>query len=563
MTRLRSSGRLVAAAVGLALAWPSGAQAGTKLRKVQVTEYRLRHEVTLDVGKLVAAGAVQPASAVSIGEPKPRCWRLRTPKGPQGSRWYRSLLTATPDAPDLTLDAKLEGVYDIYAQVRAVHAGGARDMGLEPADSRPMAFELALDDGSRRERVQAKGFPTHHYDTEVLACHRWPLTGRKLVLRGIGLPVYLYGLRFVPAVTRRDRLEAYCELGGKGKKFTRWLATDHVTIVKEPGKHFAFPGAALLKNGDLAVVYREGTKHGWEASGRVCLSRSTDGGRTWLPRVPIIDRPGEDRGPGIFQMSDGTVIATSNGCMAVSTDVGRTWGKPMPTPVSSPMGAVEDEDGHIVYGGQETVQDAFTRIGGRHARLFACAAYRSGDKGRSWEKLGVATYALHMPSPPGEPRDFLWHREPFLCVVPGRLYIMCVCNSLRGDGFLRIIRSTDRGRTWGPPIKTPVWGKPAHLLHLRDGRLLMTYGYRRPPWGVRACLSNDYGKTWDIDNEIIIRMDGGAGPGAKYTRITGPGDLGYPVSVQLADGRIFTAYYFNTGGSGCFVAGTFWELPEK
>jgi hypothetical protein len=76
---------------------------------------------------------------------------------------------------------------------------------------------------------------------------------------------------------------------------------------------------------------------------------------------------------------------------------------------------------------------------------------------------------------------------------------------------------------------------------------------------VRACLSSDNGKTWDIDNEIVIRMDGGT-PDAQPTKVISK-DLGYPVSVQLADGRVFTVYYFNPGGSNCFIAGTIWELP--
>ena len=66
----------------------------------------------------------------------------------------------------------------------------------------------------------------------------------------------------------------------------------------------------------------------------------------------------------------------------------------------------------------------------------------------------------------------------------------------------------------------------------------MTYGYRRPPWGIRACLSHDCGRTWDIDNEIVIRMDGGTPDGQK--RKVGDSDLGYPVSVQLDDSTIFT-----------------------
>jgi len=520
---------------------------------VQVPEYRPRQEVEFDIGELIASGAVEPVSAIATNEEREKSWILRTPGGPPDKRWPKNLLNARPGVPDLTIDARLEGAYDIYVHVRAVHMGGADGMTVKPDDVFPMAFELSLDDGSKHQVIGATGFPDYHFDTEVLAAHCWDLSGRKLVLRNLNKPVYLYGLRFVPAVSQKAPLDALDELGSV--KVTRWLATDHVTIVKEPDKHFGFPGGAQLKNGHLVVVYREGTQHGVEDIGKNCLSRSTDGGQTWLPRITLIDRPGDDRGPAVFQMSDGTVIATSDGCMAVSNDLGYTWSKPMPTPVSSPMGAVEDEDGYIVYGGQSHVQKSFTRIGHRDANLLACAVYRSKDKARSWEEIGIATYTLQMPWP----EDFLWQREPSMCVIPNKMYVMCNCNRMKGDGFVRISRSTDRGKTWGPIIKTPVWGKPAHLLPVRDGRLVMTYGYRRPPWGVRACLSSDLGKTWDKDNEIIIRMDGGTPEGQP--RRVGNTDLGYPVSMQLDDGRIFTVYYFNKDGSNCFIAATFWELP--
>ena len=62
----------------------------------------------------------------------------------------------------------------------------------------------------------------------------------------------------------------------------------------------------------------------------------------------------------------------------------------------------------------------------------------------------------------------------------------------------------------------------------------MTYGYRRPPLGVRACLSSDCGKTWDLANEIVLRLDGGTLP--EQNRKVADADLGYPTSVQLADG---------------------------
>lgn len=533
----------------LSLLLPGSAHGGSELRRVNVPEYRGLEEVTLDIGQLISTGAVQPRPAISVDQQQAGSWVLRTPKGPPALRWYRNLLNASVGAPDLVIDPGLKGTYDIHVEVRAVNAGGASGAIAKPEDVFPMTFALELDDGSQREIVGAKGFPAYHYDTEVLAGYQWQLDHRKLVVRNLGKPVYLYGFHFVPSKT--------APAGRTGTEVSRWLASDHVTIVKEPEKHFAFPSVALLKNGDLAVVYREGTIHGHEAIGKVSLSRSKDRGRTWLPRVTALDRAGvDDRDPTIFQMSDGTVLLVSSDCLCTSVDFGQTWSTPLPTPVFGPKGAVEDEEGNIVYGGlRRVVQDRFTVIAGRPAQLQANSVYRSRDKGRSWELVGIGTYTLYKEGP----LDYVWYDEPFLCVVPGKYWIFTSRVDL--DGYARITRSVDRGRTWEPISKTPVWGYPQHLLPLRDGRLLMTYGYRRPPWGVRACLSHDQGKTWDIQNEIILRMDGGTLEGQKCK--VGNGDLGYPVSVQLADGTIFTVYYLNQAGSNCFIAGTFWQLPAR
>ena len=63
----------------------------------------------------------------------------------------------------------------------------------------------------------------------------------------------------------------------------------------------------------------------------------------------------------------------------------------------------------------------------------------------------------------------------------------------------------------------------------------MTYGYRRPPYGVRGCISEDNGSSWDIKNEIIICSDGEHG------------DIGYPSSIEVKDGTIMTSFYTHTG----------------
>ena len=67
------------------------------------------------------------------------------------------------------------------------------------------------------------------------------------------------------------------------------------------------------------------------------------------------------------------------------------------------------------------------------------------------------------------------------------------------------------------------------LMKLADGRLLMTYGYRRQPLGVQARVSDDNGETW---SEPALIYDQGKSS-----------DLGYPSTVQLDDGSLITVWY--------------------
>ena len=62
-------------------------------------------------------------------------------------------------------------------------------------------------------------------------------------------------------------------------------------------------------------------------------------------------------------------------------------------------------------------------------------------------------------------------------------------------------------------------------------------------------VSRDGGESWDYD--LILRDDGS------------DGDLGYPSSVELADGSIFTVYYQRERpGAQCALLWTRWALPD-
>lgn len=120
--------------------------------------------------------------------------------------------------------------------------------------------------------------------------------------------------------------------------------------------------------------------------------------------------------------------------------------------------------------------------------------------------------------------------EPHIAeVAPGEIY--CILRTISRGGYLYGCRSLDGGHSWSVPEATPMFGLPGHLLVLRDGRLLCAYGRRVAPFGIRACLSEDGGRTWKIDQEIVIRDD------------LPNNDLGYPQTVEYAPSRLFICYW--------------------
>lgn len=135
-------------------------------------------------------------------------------------------------------------------------------------------------------------------------------------------------------------------------------------------------------------------------------------------------------------------------------------------------------------------------------------------------------------------------------IIAEELYLIDIAESLKEkQDNLWFTWSDDDGVTWSPPKKSPLWGYPAEVLQLKDGRVLVVYGYRKDPWGVRGCISNN-GLTWDIKNEFIIREGGVPVPKpgignrtvqdmlimAQYWHI------GYPSATQLDDGTIIVGY---------------------
>ena len=122
--------------------------------------------------------------------------------------------------------------------------------------------------------------------------------------------------------------------------------------------------------------------------------------------------------------------------------------------------------------------------------------------------------------------------------------------SQQRECWIDLYESKDEGKSWTFKNRavpnTGRGGNPPTLNQLSDGRLVMIYGYRDQPYGIRARISTDQGDTWG--EEIILREDAGSF------------DIGYPRTVVLPNDTIVTAYYYSDAiGAPCYIACTVWK----
>jgi hypothetical protein len=313
--------------------------------------------------------------------------------------------------------------------------------------------------------------------------------------------------------------------------------------------------------------------------GKTVLNVSRDDGRTWSPPQVIQDSPIDDRDAGVVDLGGRNLLVTwfrsdtrkygvpdwlpeserkawqetiegwaderlgdlLGSWVMLSADAGETWSEPIPVPVSAPHGPIRLRNGELLYLGKDFRQEAGDK------RILAA---RSRDGGRNWDIVG--TVPVHPGTDPAN------YHEPHVVELPsGRLIGMIRVQSHSGKELtvpgiphfsLMQTASGDGGRTWTTPQPLGFHGSPPHLLRHASGTLVLTYGYRQAPFGQRVALSRDDGATWDHD--WILRDDGP------------DGDLGYPATVELAGGSLFSVYYQKaTAGEKCSLLCSRWQLP--
>ena len=340
-------------------------------------------------------------------------------------------------------------------------------------------------------------------------------------------------------------------------------------VYRESGRYGGWPanhgiwqwGNEILVGFEAGFFKRNYRTHSidWDRPAEHLLARSKDGGETWHIEHPLSLRapdglkqanvPTESGGkqpvdcPGDINFANPNFALTAR--MAdvnagpsrfyYSNDRGKTWQGPFRLPDFGQKGIAARTD-YFVNGPHElTMFLTAAKSNGKEGRVICV---RTQDGAKSWKVLSFV--GLEPP-------------ESDMAIMPSsvRLSNSVYLTAIRHTSWIELYRSDDAGLNWRFVCKPVAYtgehhGNPPFLLKLNDGRLALTYGFRSEPYGIRARLSSDEGRTWS--EEIPLRTDGGTW------------DLGYTRTAQRPDGKLVTVYYFNDNNdTERYIGATIWE----
>ena len=345
----------------------------------------------------------------------------------------------------------------------------------------------------------------------------------------------------------------------------------HVIVYKEPARYAGWPanhgiwqwGNEILVGFEVGHVRTSSQYHAidYDRPEEHVLARSKDGGDSWAiekpeglrppPGARIAGVPGEPGGKPVSNF-EGQMNFTAPGFawtlrmesfhvgpsrFYYSEDKGKSWNGPYKLPDFDTPGTAARTD-YVIDGKHEaTVFLTAAKTNKKEGRLL-CA--RTTDGGKTFKLVSWIV-----------PENDGYAIMPSSVRLSSKSILTSLRRSAPNGNRIELHRSDDNGATWRQvsivtPEESAKSSNPPSMIRLKDGRLCITYGHRLPPFGIKARISNDEGKTWG--EELWLRQ--GAG---NY-------DLGYPRTVQRPDGKIVTAYYYNDKADGeRYIAATIWE----
>lgn len=360
--------------------------------------------------------------------------------------------------------------------------------------------------------------------------------------------------------------------------FSQIKKVKDVVIYHDTSFYAAFPSIVRLEDGTLVTAFRrapnrlifgeKGNNHVDHNSYLVSV-KSADGEQWTKDPELIYAHPfGGSQDPCLLQLKDGTLLCASYGWTTVrpdgisnlkqpyfeaggyiflggylvrSTDAGKSWQGPLFPP------HISEERHFNAYGQKVPVYNRGALYEAKDGRILWIVAasdsikktsnylMTSKDKGLTWKYSGMVAKDAQAS-----------FNEASVYETP------------KGDiiGFLRtanfndqavIARSKDGGKTFSWE-SMGFQGHPLTAMRLPDERVLLVYGYRHKPYGIRARVLNAECTDWKTSTEFVLRDDGGST------------DIGYPWPVQLPGNKVLVVYYFNKDSGTRHIAGTIIEI---
>jgi hypothetical protein len=358
-----------------------------------------------------------------------------------------------------------------------------------------------------------------------------------------------------------------------------------VVVYRDDTFYSAFPSIVRRPDGELFVAFRrapeprnfgKATYTHTDPCSQLVLVRSTDGGETWTPKPQLIAAHprGGLQDPCLLQLDDNSLLCASYGWALIppatgervkhpdrvgdfvfmggviyrSGDGAKTWSEIVPPPTRG-----------------EAVLDPFNRpvpaynrgamSQGKDGRIFWVTAMKKPGQA---DREGVATHLLTSAN-----RGLTWE---YACPVAVDDKVAfnetSIYETPKGDlvAFMRtadfddhtaIARSTDGGKSFQKWQDAGFKGHPHYALRLPDERVLLVYGYRHKPFGIRARVLDAECTNFATAPEIVLRDDGG-----NY-------DLGYPWATMIDEHRALVVYYFNQNDGTRHIAGTVLKIEPK
>jgi sialidase-1 len=336
------------------------------------------------------------------------------------------------------------------------------------------------------------------------------------------------------------------------------------SIVKNDDDGFI---AAFRRAPDRRIFGERRNRH-TDPNSYLVMVRSRDG-ETWTTEPELIyAHPfGGSQDPCLLRLRDGTLLCTSygwsfinqdeidnlktpyfdnrggvvflGGYLVRSVDGGKTWQGPIYPP------HVDEEIKFNALGDPLPAYNRGALCEGKNGSVYWVVAVNdsipvkktsnhllvSNDKGLTWSYSGVVATD-----------DKASFNEASIYETP-KGDLVAFLRTANMDDQACIARSTDGGKTFQWE-QMGFQGHPCHALRLPDDRVLLTYGYRHQPYGIRARVLNAECTDYATSTEIILRDDGGNT------------DIGYTWSVMLDNNRILVIYYFNKDNGTRHIAGT-------